>query len=152
MVLADQDLRRRRIHGDGLADVVRPDARIAHHGAAQRDEVVQQRTGVLRHVEHAELRIEHVHLGRRLGLGRELEDDLDAVDGVLLDRLTMLSVGAISPVVPRAMPLPSPASTWPRGPRGSMLPNWNCARRAIGMPASTFSPDTASMKPSGAIT
>ena len=31
--------------------------------------------------------IEHVHLGRRLGVGRELEDHLDAVDGVHLDRL-----------------------------------------------------------------
>ena len=65
---------------------------------------------------------------------------------------TMLMVGAIRPVEPRAMPLPRPASTWPRGPRGSMVPNWNCARRPIGKPASTFSPDTASMNPSGAIT
>ena len=65
---------------------------------------------------------------------------------------TMLLVGAIRPGVPRAMPLPSPASTWPRGPRGSMVPNWNCARRAIGRPASTFSPDTASMNPAGAMT
>ncbi len=65
---------------------------------------------------------------------------------------TMLMVGAIRPVEPRAMPLPRPASTWPRGPRGSMVPNWNCARRPIGKPASTFSPDTASMNPSGAMT
>ncbi len=61
-------------------------------------------------------------------------------------------VGAISPGVPRATPFPRPASTWPRGPRGSSDPNWNCARRIIGGPASTFSPDTASMKPAGAIT
>jgi hypothetical protein len=53
----------------------------------KRDEVVQQGAGVLRHVEHTELRIEHVHLGRRLGLGRELEDDPHTVDRVLLDRL-----------------------------------------------------------------
>ena len=65
---------------------------------------------------------------------------------------SMLCVGAISPAVPRATPLPSPASTWPRGPRGSRLPNWNCARRIIGRPASTFSPEIASMKPAGAMT
>ena len=65
---------------------------------------------------------------------------------------TMLWLGAIRPGVPRAMPLPRPASTWPRGPRGSMEPNWNWARRAIGMPAKTFSPVTASMNPAGAMT
>ena len=44
----------------------------------------------------------------------------------------MIWVGAIRPDVPRAMPLPSPASTWPRGPRGSIAPNWNWARRDHG--------------------
>ena len=87
VVLADQDLGVRRIHRDGIADVLRPDARIARHRAAQRDEVVQQRAGILRHVEHAELGIKHVHLGRRLGLRRQLKHDPDAVDRVLLDRL-----------------------------------------------------------------
>ncbi len=61
-------------------------------------------------------------------------------------------VGAIRPGVPRATLLPRPASTWPRAPRGSIVPNWNCARRPIGGPASTFSPEIASMKPAGAIT
>ncbi len=87
MVLADQDLGGGCVERDGVADVLRPDARIARHGAAQRDEIVQQRTGVLGHVEHAELGIEHVHLGRRLGLGCQLEDDPHTVDRVLLDRL-----------------------------------------------------------------
>ena len=63
-------------------------------------------------------RIEHVHLGRRLGVGRELEHDLDTVDHVRLDRLLMICVGGISVTVPREMTLPRPASTWPRGPFG----------------------------------
>ncbi len=34
-------------------------------------------------------------------------------------------VGAISPIGPRSgMPLPSPQSTWPRGPGGRVTPNW----------------------------
>ena len=58
-------------------------------------------------------------------------------------------VGGISVTVPRETTLPSPASTWPRGPLGSVGPNWNCARRTIGVPASTFSETTSSMNPSG---
>ena len=87
MVLTDQHLRLRSVHRDGIADVLGPDARIARHRPAERDEIVQQGTGILRHVEYAELRIEHVHLGRRLGLRRQLEDDLNAVDRVRLDGL-----------------------------------------------------------------
>ena len=87
VVLTDQDPGLGPVEGDRVGDVFRPDARIARNGAAQRNEVVQERTGVLRHVEHAEVGIEHVHLGRRLGLRRELEHDLHAVDRVFLDRL-----------------------------------------------------------------
>ncbi|WP_431272842.1 hypothetical protein [Dankookia sp. P2] len=43
--------------------------------------------GVLRHVQHAMLRQPDMHLGRRLGLRRHLEDQLDAVDRPALHRL-----------------------------------------------------------------
>ncbi len=57
----------------------------------------------------------------------------------------MICVGGISVTVPREMTLPRPASTWPRGPLGSSAPNWNMARRIMGVPASTFSLVTSSM-------
>ena len=61
-------------------------------------------------------------------------------------------VGGISVTVPREVTLPRPASTWPRGPLGSGPPNWNMARRIIGVPASTFSLVTSSRNLSGAMT
>ena len=70
-----------------LVQILGPGVGIAHLRAADRIDVVQVVRGVLGEVERLEARIEHVHLGRRLGLGRELEDDLDAVDHVRLDRL-----------------------------------------------------------------
>ena len=64
----------------------------------------------------------------------------------------IVTVGGIKLTVPREVPLPRPASTWPRGPLGSVAPNWNCARRIMGVPASTASETTSSMKPAGATT
>jgi hypothetical protein len=58
----------------------------------------------------------------------------------------------MSVTVPRDVTLPSPASTWPRGPLGRVAPNWNCARRTIGVPAITASETTSAMKRSGAST
>ena len=63
----------------------------------------------------------------------------------------MICVGGISVTVPREVTLPRPASTWPRGPWAAVAPNRNMARRIIGVPASTFSFVTSSMKPSGAM-
>ena len=96
--------------------------------------------------------IEHVHLGRRLGLGRELEDDPDAVDRVLLDRLHDALRRRDQAGRAARDALAQPGIDLAARPRGSREPNWNWARRAIGMPASTFSPDTACMNPSGAMT
>ena len=70
-----------------LVEVLGPGIGIAHLGAADRIDVVQVVGGVLGQVQRAQAGIEHVHLGRRLGVRRELEDHLDAVDGVQLDRL-----------------------------------------------------------------
>ncbi|MNN86754.1 hypothetical protein D3C81_2042070 [compost metagenome] len=62
-------------------------------------------------------------------------------------------VGAIRLTVALAgTPLPRPASTWPRGPRGSGAPYMYCARRFIAGPASTFSLTACSKKPCGAMT
>ncbi len=63
----------------------------------------------------------------------------------------MTRVGGIKVTVLREVTLPSPASTWPRGPLGRVAPNWKCARRIMGVPASTFSETTSSMNPVGAM-
>jgi len=52
-----------------------------------------------------------VHLGRRLGLRGELEDNLDAVDAMSLEGLPDDAVGGMSVTVPREVALPRPAST-----------------------------------------
>ena len=106
--------------------------------------------GVLGHVEHAEPRIEHVHLGRRLGVGRELEDDLHAVDRVLLDRLHDDLVGAISDGAARDALAEAGVDLAARAPRQHAA-ELELARRIIGVPASTFSLVTSSMNPSGAM-
>ncbi|MCY1432934.1 hypothetical protein D9M71_489510 [compost metagenome] len=50
--------------------------------------------------------------------------------------LSIRSVGGIRVTVPPlGVLLPRPASTWPFSPRGSRLPNWNCARRLMALPA-----------------
>ena len=54
--------------------------RVAHQGAAQREQVVQGVRGVLRHAQRAAVREVEVHLGRRLGARRHLEHDPHAVD------------------------------------------------------------------------
>jgi hypothetical protein len=64
----------------------------------------------------------------------------------------IVTVGGINVTVPRDVTLPSPASTWPRGPLGRVAPNWNWARRTIGVPAITASETTSTMKRSGAST
>ena len=66
--------------------------------------------------------------------------------------LSTVEVGAISVSAPRATALPRPVSTAPRGPGGSKMPNWYCARRLIALPARMFSATAVSMKPAGAST
>jgi hypothetical protein len=66
---------------DRLVQVPRPPAGVADLGAAQRDQVVQGVAGVLRRAQRAHPREVEVHLRRRLGARRQLELDLDPVDG-----------------------------------------------------------------------
>jgi hypothetical protein len=63
-----------------LADVLAPDQRVAHLGAAGRVEVVHGVTAVLGHAQPAVVGEEEVHLRRGLGAGRVLEHDAHAVD------------------------------------------------------------------------
>ena len=71
---------------DGLGEVLRPDVRVPHERAAQREQVVQRVGGVLGHAQSTELREVEVHLRRRLGARSHLELDLHAVDDVRLTR------------------------------------------------------------------
>ena len=81
MVAGEDHVRLVGVPLDGLVHVRRPRVGVAHLCAAQRVEVVQGVRAVLRHAERAQLREVEVELGRRLGAGRELELDLDAVHG-----------------------------------------------------------------------
>ncbi|GAA3167020.1 hypothetical protein GCM10020001_110590 [Nonomuraea salmonea] len=69
---------------DGLGQVAGPDAGFADRRAAQGQDVVQVVRGVLGHAQGAPVGEEDVHLGGRLGAGRELEDDAYAVHRLLL--------------------------------------------------------------------
>ena len=80
-----------------LVDVLRPAERVAGLGTTQWQQVVHVVRAVLRHAQPTLARPvgllgtalgeEEVHLGWGLGLGRELEDDPDAVDRLLLSGL-----------------------------------------------------------------
>ncbi len=61
------------------------------------------------------------------------------------------SVGGMSPTVPTAVVLPSPASTWPLSPVASRGANMYNERRSIAGPAITFSLTASARNPSGAI-
>ena len=66
---------------------------------------------------HFELGQVEVHLGRRLGVGRQLEDERHPVDRHLLARLVITSVGGIRVTVPVETVTPRPAGHLPLGPR-----------------------------------
>ncbi len=68
---------------DRLGEVAGPDVGVADQRAAQRQQVVQVVSCVLRHAQCAVTREVEVHLGGRLGARRHLEFDLEPVDGVL---------------------------------------------------------------------
>ena len=78
---------------DCLGEVARPDVRVADQRAAQRQQVVQVVSRVLRHAQCAVTREVEVHLGGRLGARRHLELDLDAVDRVLFAGRVTTTVG-----------------------------------------------------------
>ncbi len=83
-VAADEDhVRPVAEEPDCFVQEMAPCLGVAHLGSSQRVEVVQGVSAVLRHAERPELRKIEVHLGGRLGAGRVLEDDPDAVDGPL---------------------------------------------------------------------
>ena len=69
---------------DRLGEVVRPGVRVADHGAADGQDVVQRVGGVLGRAQGAEVGEVEVHLRRRLGARRHLEHDPHAVDRELL--------------------------------------------------------------------
>jgi hypothetical protein len=72
---------------DRLVEVPGPDPRIADQRPAQGEQVVLGVAGVLGDEQRAPVRKKEVHLRRGLGSGRELEDEADAVDRLLLARL-----------------------------------------------------------------
>ena len=87
MVLRQDHIAARSVTVQGHMQVFRPRQRIAYLGAAQRAQVVHVVGGVLGQVQRALGRKIEMHFRRRLGFGRELELDLDAVDHVHLVRL-----------------------------------------------------------------
>jgi len=73
---------------------------------------------------------------RRLGTGSELPLDVDRADFPRAGAIALMIVpGAIRPVVPVEMVLPSPASACPVLDFGSSEPYMNDARRDIALPA-----------------
>ena len=69
---------------DRLGDVPRPGPRVSDLGAAQGQQVVQVVGDVLGQAERPPVREVEVHLGRRLGPGRDLEDDPHPVERLFL--------------------------------------------------------------------
>ena len=93
VVLRDADVGAVDESVECLVQVLRPGQRVPGLGTADRAQVVHRVTAVFRQVQHPQLRKKEIHLSRRFGLGRELEDDLDAVDDEGLGRLGDDAVG-----------------------------------------------------------
>ena len=86
VVLGEDDLGVAPEPVDRLVQVPGPGVGVARLRPPDGIDVVQVVGRVLGEVQRPERGIEHVHLGRRLRLRRELEHDLDPVDAVHLDR------------------------------------------------------------------
>ena len=83
----EENLRLAREEVHRFVDVIAPRLGVAHLRAARRVDVVHVAGTVLRHAERLELREIEIHLRRRFGIGRHLEDDFHTVDDELLARL-----------------------------------------------------------------
>jgi hypothetical protein len=84
MVAGEDHLRLAAPQRQRLVDIAAPIAGVANGGAAGRVHIVQVAGAVLGDAERALGRKVEVHLRRRLGVGRQLEHDLHAVDDVTL--------------------------------------------------------------------
>ena len=93
MVRGEHHLRLQAEAVERLADVFRPAQRIADRRAAQRVDVVQRCDDVLGHPERLHVGDVRVHLPRRFGVRRVLEDHPDAVDLEFLDVLLDVAGG-----------------------------------------------------------
>ena len=67
-----------------LVEIFRPRQRIAHVGAAERQQIVEIMRAVLGEVQKLVARQEEVHLRRRFAVRRHLEFEFDAVDDALV--------------------------------------------------------------------
>ena len=80
MMLAAHRVRLAAPHLQGLAEIFRPGQRVAHVGAAERQQIVEIMRAVFREIQQLVARNEEVHLRRRLAVRRHLEFEFDPVD------------------------------------------------------------------------
>ena len=73
-------------HAQRIRQTFGPHFRVAHHGAAWRQDVVLRRVGVFRHVHDLPVGEPHIHFRRRFRARRELKHHVHAVDGQRLAR------------------------------------------------------------------
>ena len=84
MMLAAHRLGLAAPHLQGLAQIFRPRQRVAHVGAAERQQVVEIMRAVFREVQQLVARDVKMHFRRRLAVWRHLEFKFDAVDHPLV--------------------------------------------------------------------
>jgi hypothetical protein len=122
VVLGEEHVGLLREQSDRLVEVARPAVRVAHHGAPQREDVVQV-VG----------RVSAMHTARRSGKRKFISAGA-SVSGVTWKTIripstisswpvwAMSTVGAISVTVPSEVVWPRPPPTCPPGPFGSSAP------------------------------
>ncbi len=84
MVLAAHRVGLAAPHLQGFAEIFRPGQRIAHVGAAERQQIVEIVGAILGEVQQLVARNEKVHFRRRLGVRRHLEFEFEPVDDALV--------------------------------------------------------------------
>ena len=78
VMLAAHRFRLAAPHLQRLAEIFRPGQRVAHVGAAERQQIVEVVRAVFREIQQLVARHKEMHFGRRLGVRRHLEFEFDA--------------------------------------------------------------------------
>src|SRR6267378_114005 len=87
MMLGDQHLRVRTELLERGIEILRPTIRVAHYGAAKREQIVQRVSRILCHIQDMRLWQVNQHLGRRFRVQSKLKYESYSIDSAGLHRL-----------------------------------------------------------------
>src|SRR5258708_1342943 len=109
LVLGDHHLRVGTELLEGGIEILRPTIRVAHSGAAKREQILQRMGRVLCHIQDMRLRQVNQHFGRRFRVQSKLKYKVYSIDSAGLRRLLDSIVRWDNRCDPNPDPSPSPS-------------------------------------------